>query len=165
MTRVPTAAERAGDFSAFGVPIFDPLTGNSDGSGRAQFADSSRATSSNPQGLNMIPQARITTQATNLLNLLPAPNLNPASPNDPNFAASGSEALDSDQYDVRGDHYATDKLHYFGRYSLANFNKNSPPAFGIAGGPSLSGLNFAGKSDVRNQNGVGALTIRLAQRC
>src|SRR5438876_9203553 len=56
LTHVPTAAERAGDFSAFGVPIFDPLTGNSDGSGRTQFADPSRATSSNPQGLNIIPQ-------------------------------------------------------------------------------------------------------------
>jgi len=50
LTHVPTAAERQGDFSAFGVPIFDPLTGNSDGSGRTQFADPSRATSSNPQG-------------------------------------------------------------------------------------------------------------------
>src|SRR5256885_8326609 len=57
--------------------------------------------------------------------------------------------FDSDQYDVRGDHYATDKIHYFGRYSLANFNKNSPPAFGIAGGPSLSGLNFARSEERR----------------
>ena len=56
----------------------------------------------------------------------------------------------------------TDKLHYFGRYSLANFNKNSPPAFGIAGGPSLAGLNFAGKSDVRNQNGVGGANYTLS---
>jgi hypothetical protein len=162
LTHVPTAAEREGDFSAFGVPIFDPLTGNSDGSNRTQFADPSRATSSNPQGLNIIPQSRITSQATNLLNLLPGPNLFPASPNDPNFAASGSEAFDSDQYDVRGDHYVTDKVHYFGRYSLANFNKNSPPAFGIAGGPSLAGLNFAGKSDVRNQNGVGGANYTLS---
>ncbi|PYT21318.1 MAG: hypothetical protein DMG58_32465, partial [Acidobacteria bacterium] len=162
LTHVPTAAERQGDFSAFGIPIFDPLTGKSDGSGRTQFADPSRATSSNPQGLNIIPQSRITSQATNLLNLLPGPNLFPASPNDPNFAASGSEAFDSDQYDVRGDHYVTDKIHYFGRYSLANFNKNSPPAFGIAGGPSLAGLNFAGKSDVRNQNGVGGVNYTLS---
>jgi hypothetical protein len=37
VTTVPTAAERNGDFSALGVPIFDPNTGNADGSGRIQF--------------------------------------------------------------------------------------------------------------------------------
>lgn len=154
LTRVPTAAERTGDFSALGIPIFDPLTGNPDGSGRTQFSDPNR-------GLNVIPQSRIAPQATKLLSLLPLPNLTPASPSDPNYAASGSEAFDSDQYDIRIDHFATDKLHYFGRYSLANFNKTSPPAFGIAGGPALSGLNFAGKSDVRNQNGVWGLNYTL----
>src|SRR6185437_14375216 len=123
--------------SDFSIPIFDPLTGNADGSGRVQFADPSRATASNPAGLNIIPISRIAPQATNLLGFLPAQNLSPASPNDPNYVASGSEAFDSDQYDIRIDHYATDNLHYFGRYSLANFNKNSPPAFGIAGGPGL----------------------------
>jgi Carboxypeptidase regulatory-like domain/TonB dependent receptor len=162
LTRVPTAAERQGDFSDFSIPIFDPLTGNADGSGRVQFADPSRATASNPAGLNIIPISRIAPQATNLLGLLPAQNLSPASPNDPNYVASGSEAFDSDQYDIRIDHYPTDNLHYFGRYSLANFNKNSPPAFGIAGGPGLNGLNFAGKSDVRNQNLVGGLNYTLA---
>jgi hypothetical protein len=162
LTRVPTAAERQGDFSDFSVPIFDPSTGKSDGSGRTQFADPSRATASNPAGLNIIPVSRITPQAINLLGLLPAQNLTAASPNDPNYVASGSEAFDSDQYDIRIDHYATDNLHYFGRYSLADFNKNSPPAFGIAGGPGLNGLNFAGKSDVRNQNLVGGLNYTLA---
>jgi hypothetical protein len=96
LTRVPTAAERQGDFSDFSIPIFDPLTGNADGSGRVQFADPSRATASNPAGLNIIPISRIAPQATNLLGLLPAQNLSPASPNDPNYVASGSEAFDSD---------------------------------------------------------------------
>jgi Carboxypeptidase regulatory-like domain/TonB dependent receptor len=162
LTRVPTAAERQGDFSDFSIPIFDPLTGNADGSGRVQFADPSRGTAGNPGGLNIIPISRITPQATNLLALLPPQNLSPASPNDPNYVTSGSEAFDSDQYDVRIDHYATDNLHYFGRYSLADFNKNSPAAFGIAGGPALNGLNFAGTSDVRNQNVVGGLNYTLA---
>src|SRR5205823_7924860 len=34
---VPTAAERNGDFSGLGVPIFDPNTGTPDGTGRTQF--------------------------------------------------------------------------------------------------------------------------------
>jgi len=71
LTRVPTAGEREGDFSAFGIPIFDPLSGNADGTGRTQFADPSRGTASNPGGLNIIPLSRITSQATNLLSKLP----------------------------------------------------------------------------------------------
>jgi hypothetical protein len=154
LTRVPTAAERTGDFSAFGIPIFDPATGAADGSGRTQFSDPSRATPANPLGLNIIPQNRITSQAANLLNKLPLPNLNETSPFVPNYAIGGSEQFDSDQFDIRIDHYLTERFHYFGRYSYASFLKISPAAFGEAGGPSLSGLGFAGKSDVLNQNGV-----------
>src|SRR5215813_13660973 len=35
--RVPTQAERAGDLSDLGVAIYDPATGNPDGTGRTQF--------------------------------------------------------------------------------------------------------------------------------
>lgn len=154
LTRVPTAAERQGDFSAFGIPIYDPATGNPDGTGRTQFADPTRATASNPGGLNIIPLNRITSQATNLLNLLPPPNLTPSSPSDPNFTTGGSEQFDSDRFNIKVDHYLTEKLHYFVRTSYAGFLKISPAAFGEAGGPALSGLGFAGKSDTRNLNGV-----------
>src|SRR5689334_9744799 len=34
LATVPTAAQRAGDFSGLGTLLYDPLTGNSDGSGR-----------------------------------------------------------------------------------------------------------------------------------
>src|SRR5262245_39659026 len=34
---IPTAAMRSGDFSAFGTTIYDPATGNADGSGRTPF--------------------------------------------------------------------------------------------------------------------------------
>ncbi len=153
-TRVPTQAERQGDFSAFGIPVFDPSTGNSGGGGRTQFADPTRATPSNPAGSNIIPLNRIATQSTNLLGLLPLPNLTPANPFDPNYVISRSELFDSDQFDVRIDHYFSDRVRYFGRYSYATFLKNSPAAFGSAGGPSLNPLNFAGTSHSQNQNGV-----------
>ncbi len=35
---LPTAAMRTGDFSGTGVIIYDPLTGNPDGTGRTPFA-------------------------------------------------------------------------------------------------------------------------------
>lgn len=154
LTRVPTAAERQGDFSAFGIPIYDPATGNPDGTGRTQFSDPSRATAANPLGLNIIPTDRISSQAANLLNQLPPPNLTPASPFDPNFATGGSEQFDSDRFNIRVDHYLTETIRYFVRYSYADFLKISPAAFGLAGGPSLEGLGFAGESNTRNQNAV-----------
>jgi trimeric autotransporter adhesin len=78
---VPTAAERAGDLSALGIPIYDPATGNPDGTGRTQFVSFPTGTNANslctnPSGcLNMIPTSRIATQANALLNYIPPSNL------------------------------------------------------------------------------------------
>ena len=57
---VPTDAARRGDFSAYGVAIFDPLTGAP--ASRTQFAN------------NQIPQGRLSPQALSLLRLIPSPN-------------------------------------------------------------------------------------------
>ena len=160
-TRVPTPAERAGDLSAFAVPIYDPATGAPDGSGRTQFSDPSRATPSNPAGLNIIPQNRIASQATNLLNLLPAPNLTPAVATDPNYVTNGVQVFNTNQFDIRVDHYVTTNARYFGRYSYGGYHLNTPGAFGTAGGPQFNGLSFEGISNVRNQNGVGALNYTV----
>src|SRR2546428_136242 len=99
LTRGPTPPKPQAEFSAFfirvlaqdQVPIYDPATGNPDGTGRTQFADPTRTTVSNPGGLNIIPLNRITSQAKNLLNLLPPPNLTPISPSDPNFTTGRAE--------------------------------------------------------------------------
>jgi len=158
-TRVPTAAERAGDLSDLGVPIYDPASATAtDGTGRTQFKDPSRATPTNPQGLNIIPTNRISPVATALLNLLPPQKLTPANPGDNNFFGNGVQVFNTNQFDVRVDHYLTDKLRYFGRYSYGGYQLNTPAAFGVDGGPQLNGLSFEGISDVRNQNGVGGLT-------
>lgn len=142
---VLTAAARTGDFSAYGRPIYDPLTG-------LQFADPTRATASNPLGLNIIPASRISPQALNILKLIPLPNI-PGSPDNGtrnNFASSGSELFNNDTFDVRIDHRLTDALNYFGRYSYANFTRNGPPAFGAGGGQEL--VTLGGSSKVRNQS-------------
>ena len=59
---LPTAAMRAGDFSAFGTTIYDPATGNPDGSGRTPFPN------------NVIPANRISSIAQQLQSRLPEPN-------------------------------------------------------------------------------------------
>jgi hypothetical protein len=146
LTTVPTDEVRNGDFSAFGVPIFDPATGDANGRGRTQFAG------------NRIPANRISPQARNLLALLPRPNFGPPGAFNNNYTTSASEKFDSNQYGVKVDHYLSGAWKYFVRYTYADFDKESPPAFGVeAGGPALAGLGFAGTSKTRNQNLVGSL--------
>jgi hypothetical protein len=140
LTTVPTAFARMGDLSEYPSQIFDPQTGDPfTGIGRTPFAG------------NRIPQDRLSPQALNLLKLIPLPNL-PGT--DFNFAASGIQAFNSDQFNVRNDHYWSENLHLFGRYSFARYHLSGPAAFGeVAGGPAFDNIDFAGKSsDVRNQS-------------
>ena len=151
LTTVPTALARSGDFSEYPSQIFDPQTGDPiTGVGRTPFAG------------NRIPVDRLSPQVLNLLKLIPQPN-RPGT--DFNFTASGIEAFDSDQFDVRDDHYWSANLHLFGRYSFARFNRISPSAFGeLAGGPAFDEIGFAGKSDALNQSIAAGFDYTLTQR-
>jgi hypothetical protein len=80
---MPTALERAGDFSKSinsnnqQVFVRDPLnpgTGCSASDTSGCFKDPSRASASNPTGLNIIPQARFNASGLALLNYFPLPN-------------------------------------------------------------------------------------------
>ncbi|MFN2516984.1 MAG: TonB-dependent receptor domain-containing protein [Pyrinomonadaceae bacterium] len=144
-TTVPILAARqpnaAGflDLSAYPRPIYDPQTGDPNtGQGRTAFPG------------NLIPANRLSQQGLRLINLFPAPN---GSGINDNFSASGTDNFDGDQYNVRGDHYASKNLHLFGRYSIAKYKRIKPGAFGaLLGGPGLSGARFAGSSNVRNRS-------------
>src|SRR5258705_488279 len=75
----------------------------------------------------------------------------------PNFAASGGVRFNDDAFNVRADHFTTDKLHLFGRYSLQDFRMVAPGAFGlVAGGPGLDASGstsaYAGASESRNHS-------------
>jgi hypothetical protein len=104
---VPTALERQGDFSqsinSSGAKpvIIDPLTG-------LQAADPSRATASNPQGLNIIPLNRINKSAQNLLNYFPQPN-SPISNNPGRYVFQRSVDVPKHSYLIRFDFKPTDK--------------------------------------------------------
>ncbi len=173
VTTVPTGAERSGDLGALlgnficadgttsssgcanpvmvqttegtSVPaqtgmIFDPNTGNPDGSGRHAFSSGGRVNVVTPSA-----------PMTKLLGYLPMPNSGAPGQVFNNYIASLKEAFNSDQYDGRIDYNKSDKHHFFGRYSIADFDKQSPGAYGaVAGGPSAFG--FAGHSLVRNQS-------------
>ncbi len=162
---VPTAAERAGDLSALlggvipGAPlvqttegnfvqpqagmVFDPNTGNPDGSGR-------QAVSYQGQ-LNVFPS--VPTSITKLLAYLPLPNTGGAGALANNYVATGKQTFQDDQEDGRIDYAVGPKTRIFGRYTISEFSNAAPGAFGaIAGGPSLQGTDFAGTSDTTNQS-------------
>ena len=151
LLRVPSAAERTGDLSATGVNIFDPLTGPP--ASRTQFPG------------NVIPSARLSTQALNLLKQIPSANTN-AALDQPNFASSGGVKFNDDAFNVRVDHYTTDKLHLFGRYSMQDFGMVAPGSFGLlAGGPGLDASGstsaYAGASDSRNHSIAGGFDYTI----
>jgi hypothetical protein len=134
---VPTAAARTGNLSAYGVRFFDPLTGAPDV--RTEFAG------------GIIPTARLSQQAINLLRLIPLPNA-PGRENGTrdNYVASGIEAFNGDTFNVRIDAKLTEKLNTFGRYSFADYERNGPTAYGAGGGPEL--VTLGGVSKSRNQS-------------
>jgi len=140
---VPTDAARTGDLSAYGVNIFDPLTGT-------QF-----------QG-NKIPNGRLSQQALNLLKLIPSPNAT-GSDNGTrnNYVAAGSEIFNNDTFDVRIDNRLSSKFNFFGRYSFANFERNGPPSFGAGGGQEL--VSLGGTSKVRNHSVAIGFDYTLSQ--
>jgi Carboxypeptidase regulatory-like domain/TonB dependent receptor len=137
--RVPTAGERAGDLSDLGVPIYDPATGNPDGTGRAVFP-----------GANIA--GRISPPSAKLLAALPLPNIASTDPAAPNYATSAVENYNTNQFDVRGDYFTTEKLRVFGRYSYLAANITAPGPFGLYGGNAFPQWGFSGLSDALNQN-------------
>ncbi len=142
LLRVPSLAERMGDLSGLGLNIYDPNSGTTPAT-RSLF----------PNGV--IPTSRIAPQAANLLKLIPAPNV-PAAKDQPNYSGSGAVNFNDDAFNTRADYYATDKLHFFGRYSFVNFTISSPGIYGAAGGPgydpSGSVSSFAGTSKSLNHS-------------
>ena len=163
LTTVPTLAARGRDFSAYLLPaqqgapvvqttagtsvplqpnmIFDPTTGNTDGTGRLAFPG------------NRIPTSRLSQQAINILQYFPLPNALQSNPLLPNYAASGGGLFDANKWDTREDYFLNEKTTIFGRYSNQQFARSAVGAFGSeAGGPSFNTVNFSGNSYVRNQS-------------
>src|ERR1022692_4599867 len=99
---LPTAAMRTGDFSATGVTIYDPLTGNADGTGRTPFAN------------NAVPTARIDPASATMTGLLPTltrPNAYTS-----NYDAYGNTQYNRTNWDFKVNYNPNDKLMIWGRY-------------------------------------------------
>ena len=155
LTSVPTAQERNGNFSDW-LPlgseytIYDPATGNADGTGRTPFSYNGIT--------NYIPPSRLSPQALALLQYFPLPNtagniVNGYAAPYNNYEASGALTVVGNQWNTRWDYYVNDKNTIFGRYSYAQFGEQAPGAFGEEnGGTALGNAHYAGNSQALNQS-------------
>jgi outer membrane receptor protein involved in Fe transport len=116
---VPTAAMRNGDFSASPSPIYDPLTGAANGSGRTAFTG------------NLIPRERFDPIALKLLADLPLPN-QPGLAN--NYYATGNYTFDRHNIDAKVNYNATNALGFVARIGWLGYEFRNPPMFGSLGG-------------------------------
>ena len=135
---VPTPAFRSGDLSAAPTVIYDPATGNPDGTGRTPFPN------------NQIPDSRISPIAKRILALIPPPT---SSGLTNNYQAPTVLTKDTNAFDVKIDQ----KLRQFDslsvRYSFSRPRVFDPGVYGnLAGGPRNDG--FAGEGIQRAQNGA-----------
>lgn len=116
---VPTLDQRNGNFSAFGTPIYNPATGNADGTGRQAFAN------------NIIPANLISPIAQKVQSYYPLPNL-PGVAN--NFSTTGGPVIDRNSVDAKFNWNRNDKHMIWGKYGRMWATSGGVGAFGEAGG-------------------------------
>jgi hypothetical protein len=121
---VPNDALRRGDFSGTGTVIYDPATGNANGTGRQPF----------PGGI--IPLDRIDPAALKMLQLIPAPT---SAASTSNYFATGTYTFDRDNIDFKVNYNPGPRGSIFARYSISPSDLFDPPSLGDAGGDALAG--------------------------
>ncbi|HEX3879140.1 MAG TPA: TonB-dependent receptor [Bryobacteraceae bacterium] len=139
---VPTAAMDAGDLSAFGASIVNPLNGQT-------F----------PNGV--IPKSQFAPVAAAALATLPLPNVPGGSTVGTsglanNYESSPADTISNDKGDFRADYYVSPKFTLFARYSQFDTRIFSPPNI-----PGPAGGNANGNVFVKTKQGVlgGTYTI------
>ncbi|MDQ2844647.1 MAG: TonB-dependent receptor [Acidobacteriota bacterium] len=135
---VPTAAQRAGNFSNSTTTIYNPFTGGADGSGRRNLLDAS----------GNIPAALISPAALKIQSYIPSPNL-PGDVN--NFSATGGPIIDRYQYDAKVNYNRTDKHSIWIKYDNMFANTGGVGIFGAGGGPAPGPGGAPGKGRTSTQ--------------
>ena len=134
---VPNAQMRQGDFSFTTTKIYDPLTGSSNGTGRAQFPG------------NVIPVSRLSSAAQIMTALIPQPNL-PG--NSSNYFSVADYYANKDNIDIKINYNPNENASIFGRYSVLPYTLFDATALGPAGGPGIS------SGDVQPGHATGTIT-------
>ncbi len=137
---VPTAVQRVGDFSGVTATLYNPTTGNADGSGRQAFTG------------NKIPSSMLDPIALKLQAYYPNPNYAGPNLNANNYFASGGPILDRKYVDAKANYTMSDKQTMFAKYGRMWATSGGKAVFGVAGGPGLPG----------SDPGQGDTTIQVA---
>ena len=128
--------QRQGDFSAYPTTLYDPTTGNRDGSGRTPFQN------------NRIPLDRQNTITRKVQELIPLPNRPGLSAS--NYFNSGTQQMNRDNFDVKINWNRLERHSIWGKYSRMGAHVTGQPALGAAVGPCLcDGLSGTGDTLVQ----------------
>ncbi|MCC6368929.1 MAG: TonB-dependent receptor [Bryobacterales bacterium] len=147
---VPTADQKAGNFSAYNTVIYDPATGQASGAGRTPFAQ------------NTIPLSRQSAISRKIQDLIPLPNQAGVASN---FLGNGSQRLDKNNLDTKINWNRTAENMIWGKYSIMQASVGCDPAFGQGGGGALCPSGSAiGTGDLRTQVATVGSTLILSPR-
>ncbi len=160
---VPTQAMVQGNFTS-AIPagtncdttptagcIYDPTTGNADGTGRLWIGDSTAGGA--PTNANIIPTALISKASASLAALIPSPNYGGASAGDANnYQYAGDLKFRRDSVDLKINYLPSDKSTLFARYSAEPTYVFDPQQLGAAGGSALGSVSQPGNAYGLTQN-------------
>jgi len=121
--------------------IFDPYSGNLDGTGRKVFSSGGK--------VNVIPTARLNAATTKLLAAVPTPNL---SGDTLNYFNSSSQSVNRNNFDVKINWNRNEKHQMWFKYSIMRALVTCNPSLGLeAQGPGLCTGGGVGKGDTQVQ--------------
>jgi len=132
---VPTTDIKGGNFATTGTTIYDPATGNVDGTNRTPFAG------------NLIPANRISAAALKIQSYYPDPN---ASGSLNNWLGSEVPLFNRDYNDVKMNYAENEKQNWFMHYGIMKALSGGHGLWGDAVGP--SGNSDPGLGDTRVMN-------------
>jgi hypothetical protein len=137
---IPPMAFRAGDFSGASTKIYDPMTGNLDGTGRLPFPNNNINQMYNPATGTWSPANRISPIAAAILANIPAPNLS-APIGQINYQQDYVRVKRNDSFDTKFNLQISQKDQLSARFSFLRPTQTDPPVFGFYGG---GGKDFSG---------------------
>lgn len=148
---LPTAAQRAGDFSSTYnsqgqvIPIYDPFSTRPDPSNPGQFIRTQYPG-------NKIPSTEINPVAANMLAYLPLPNRSgDAVTGNNNYFVNFSSPIQENSFSLRIDQAITTTQKLFGRYSINDTTQTRPDLYGSSNPKYVISNPTAGNDFLRQQ--------------
>ncbi|MEN3339904.1 MAG: hypothetical protein V7647_3580 [Acidobacteriota bacterium] len=124
--------------------VFDPFSGNLNGTGRAVFSSGGQ--------INVIPQSRLNAPMMKLLNLVPLPN---RSGDTDNFFTSGNTPLNRNNIDAKVNWNRNERHQMWFKYSVMDALVKGDFSLGQAGGPCICGSGLGAGHTLVQIGGMG----------